>query len=554
MDDKARIQYPGGAQAKTWLGGTFGPFLEGLHDAFGGRVHDLRHHRSAQLRSALGGTALEAPAPCSAVTDAWRVPELPEALCRPGIEISGPVSITSMAIHALNPGPGGERAVGYLDDDEDSGGHQLSDTLRAVANRCAALDGTLAHDDASRGKRYRVAPGALPFFMHRERGWHLDEPEVLIDRRPVSATLLGTGLTLFHVGRHHAALGHSIHFYLPKMESAKEAALYRDLFAHCKSVLPHLQGVEIRGIALIESLPAVWEMEEILHALGPFAAGLNAARWDLKASLLEFAMNDSNQVWPDRFEVDIKTTPFLSEIFRRLVAVCAKHGAAPIGGMATALPSKDAAVNAAAASAIRSDKIWEAEQGFLRGWVAHIHHMSTAAAPFQERWKAGFDPSELPTDPTRHPIRIERPRGRLTEDGTRRNLRTLLHYVQAWLQGRGAVAIDSLAGRPGKRPALMEDLATARISVAQTAQRLIHASVCEDTGRRHNAALVESILAQELESIRRVPVAPSAEVMEGHEYSLLVARSWIERYAELDFRSLGSFTRTELKKSEKLCR
>ena len=140
----------------------------------------------------------------------------------------------------------------------------------------------------------------------------------------------------------------------------------------------------IKAIALIESLPAAYQMEEILLALGPYAAGLNAARWDFQASILEFVMNDPNSVWPDRFGVDIKKTDFLANIFRRLVAICLKRGAVPIGGMAVALPSKEHEVNQAAAAAIRADKEWEARQGFLRAWVAHIFHMKPAADPFKE--------------------------------------------------------------------------------------------------------------------------------------------------------------------------
>ena len=147
----------------------------------------------------------------------------------------------------------------------------------------------------------------------------------------------------------------------------------------------------IRAILLVESLPAAFEMEEMLFALGPYAAGLNAARWDLKASLIEYAMTNPDGVWPDRFDVDIKTTPFLANLFRRLVAVCLRHGAVPIGGMATALPSRDETVNRQAAAAIRADKEWEARQGFRRGWVAHIHHMAAAAQPFVELDKSGME-------------------------------------------------------------------------------------------------------------------------------------------------------------------
>ena len=547
MDEPRRLEIPATDSASAWLTPDFLRFFKGLHDAFHARVDAARANRTGQLDGALNGTPLGPLPESDATRTAWSVEPLPEDLRKPGIEISGPISITSMAINALNPGPDGARAVGYLDDDEDSGGHQLADTLQAVANRCGAFDGTLDFEDEAKGKRYRLEPGALPFFVHRERGWHLDEPGVTIDAQPVSATLLGTALTLFHVGQRHARVGRSIHFYLPKMESADEARLYADVLAHCESALPHLQGsVPIRGIALVESLPAVWQMEEILHALGPYGAGLNAARWDLKASLLEFAMNDAEQVWPDRFGVDIKSTPFLSNIFRRLVAVCGKHGAVPIGGMATALPSKDAEINKIAAESIHADKAWEAREGFVRGWVAHIHHMSTAAAPFEERWRNGFDPDALPRDPDAFPIEIVRPEGEITEDGTRRNLRTLLEYVEGWLRGRGAVAIDSMASRPGKRPALMEDLATARTSVAQTAQRILHGTKSEDTGRAHAHGLVSDLLGEELSSIRALLDAPTREQLDRYERARAVTEAWIDRYTALDFRSLGSIPREDL--------
>ena len=542
MADPTRLQHTGGETGNRWLGGDFGDFFVGLHDAFSKRVVEVRAARSELIGAVRRGDGLDVQAAAAN----WRVPPLPETLLRPGIEISGPIGITSMAINALNPGPEGERAVGYLDDDEDSAGHRLADTLAAVDNRCAALDRTISFDDPEKGKAYRLEPGAIPFFMHRERGWHLDEPDVTVDGAPVSATLLGTALTLFHVGRRHAEREESIHFYLPKMESSEEAALYRDVFAYAEANLPHLGGVPLRGIALVESLPAVYAMDGILEALGPYAAGLNAARWDLKASLLEFAMEDASQIWPDRFEVDIKTTPFLASIFRRLVAICGRRGAVPIGGMATALPSKDAGVNAAAASSILADKSWEAELGFVRAWVAHIHHMRTAAEPFRNRWGMRFDPAALPNDPDAHPIRIERPAGALTEAGTRRNLHTLLVYMEGWLRGRGAVGIDSLAGQPGKRPALMEDLATARISVAQTAQRVLHGARSEDTGRAHTRALISSLLEEERSKIESLlPIADSAAI-DRYARSHSITEAWIDRYLELDFRSLGSFTRDQL--------
>src|SRR6267378_2038167 len=450
-------------------------YLCKLHDDFTPRVHALRRQRDAVLRRAVDQGILPGPPPPSAATTGdWKVPPVPEDLRRPGIEISGPCSITSMFINALNPGPEGERAEGDLDDDEDSSGHRLVDTVRAALNRLAAVNRELAFTDTERGRDYRIAPGELPFFMHRERGLHLDEPDVTVDGRPVSAAILGTALTLFYPGRAQAGRGQGIYFYLPKVDGAEECAWYRDLFDRSRAQLPFLEDATIRAIPLVEALPAVFEMEEMLHALGPYAAGLNAARWDLKASIFEFVMADPKAVWPDRFGVDIKTTPFLSNIFRRLVAVCLKRGAVPVGGMATALPSPDPEVNRVAAEAIRADKQWEAAQGFLRAWVAHIFHMKTAADPFRTLRASGWKPTAAMADPDSYPVVIKVPEGPITVDGTRRNARMLIEYVEGWLGGRGAKGIDSLEGKPGIHPALMEDLATGRMSVAQIAQRIRH--------------------------------------------------------------------------------
>ena len=304
----------------------------------------------------------------------------------------------------------------------------------------------------------------------------------------------------------------------------------------------------IRAILLIESLPAVYQMEEMLHALGPYAAGLNAARWDLKASILEYVMADSNSVWPDRFGVDIKTTDFIANIFRRLVAVCLKHDAVPIGGMATALPDKDPEVNEVAASSIESDKNWEAQQGFLRGWVAHIFHMKTAADPFKDLHNTGWEPSGKMKDPDLYPVKLETPQGPITLEGTRRNIRTMIEYVEGWMAGRGAKGIDSLEGRPGVHPRLMEDLATARISVAQTAQRIIYSSVDLESGQPHDFGIVKGIVDSELEDIlalRNKEGIDSASI-DRYRKSASITSQWIKNYTEMEFRSLGSYTREEL--------
>jgi malate synthase len=291
MSSHPRVRYRDVPGATEILTPDFLEFLAGLDNALRDQIPAVRATRAERLRQALRNNMPPASLPPSEATiEPWQVPALPTPLMLPGIEISGPASIASMMIQALNPGPEGERAVGYLDDDEDSGGHSLTDTVAAAHNRKAAVEGTLSAEDPQRNKSYRVEPGPLPFFMHRERGLYLDERDVTIDGRPIAASLLGIAATLFHTGRSQASRGESINFYLPKTESVAEVLLYRAIFDQARARLPHLAEASIRAILLVESLPAAFEMEEMLFALGPYAAGLNAARWDLKASLIEYAM------------------------------------------------------------------------------------------------------------------------------------------------------------------------------------------------------------------------------------------------------------------------
>ena len=547
----SRIQVASVEGAAELFTPAFEEYLLALHDALGGGIPPLLAARAAMLTRAHAGQLPGPRPPSPATTGDWRVPAVPDDLRKPGIEISGPCSITTMFVNALNPGPEGERAEGDLDDDEDSGGHRLIDTVRAAHNRLAAVHRELHAFE--RGKEYRIADGELPFFMHRERGLHLFEPDVTIDGAPVSAALLGTALTLFYAGRAQAERGHGIYFYLPKLEAAAEARWYRDVFDASVERLPYLRAVPVRAIVLVESLPCVYEMEEMLHELGPYAAGLNAARWDLKASIFEYVMADPRAVWPDRFGVDIKTTPFLSDIFRRLVAICLKRGAVPIGGMATALPNPDPAVNRAAADAIRGDKEWEARQGFLRGWVAHIFHMKTAADPFRTLIASGWKPTPQMANPENYPVRLEVPAGPITLEGTRRNARMVVEYLEGWLNGRGAKGIDSLAGKPGIHPALMEDLATGRMSVAQLAQRIRHrVRTTDGPAATHDAALVKRLLQEETDDIlarlRAAGSDPAAYSAAEARYrkALKIAMRWIKNYTDLDFRSLGSYTRADL--------
>ena len=553
MSEADRVQFSASNDWEDIVTDEVKHLVASLQDEFGSRIAGLREARLDMIDAAVRrGVQPSHLAPSVATTSDWTVPEMPDELRNPGIEISGPAHMTSMFINALNPGPEDERAEGDLDDDEDSASHLLSDTLLAARNRKGAVDRSLTFYNAARDRHYSIKDGEIPFFMHRERGLHLDEPDMTVDGAPVSATLLGTALTLYHAGQAQTERDQGIYFYLPKTESPEEATLYRDLFASIQNRVPQLKEATIRGILLVESLPLVWTMEESLHALGPYAAGLNAARWDLKASLLEYVMADRDSLWPDRFGVAVPTTPFIANIFRRLVAICLKHDAVPIGGMATALPHRDQTVNEEAAATVRGDKTWEAQQGFLRGWVAHIYHMKSAGDPFKEIRDSGWKPSSDMSVPSNYPVKIETPEGPVTQEGTRQNARTLIEYVEGWLGGRGAKGIDRLAGRPGRRPALMEDLATARISVAQMAQRVIHEAQAEDTGATHDLPLLKSIIVEEGEDIVRLlgPNAPSESVQRYHD-AVKISMQWLKNYTEFNFRSLGSYSRPDLAKIAK---
>ena len=557
MSAADRVEYADVPGADELFTPDFLEFITAAYDKFSPAIADIRARREEMISRAVNERVLPDFPPHSEINSGdWQVPPLPAELTRPGIEISGPVSITNMAINALNPGADGERATGYLDDDEDSAGHRLGDTVMAAINRRDATLGTLSFHNPARNRTYELQPGELPFFMHRERGTHLDEHDFKVDGNSIPATILGLGLTMAHGGRAQVDKGQGLYFYLPKVEVVEEARFYREFFDFGREVLDYPDDAEIRGIFLVESLPAVYIMDELLWELGPYAAGLNAARWDFKASVLEYIMADPDQVWPDRFGVDIKTTDFMTNIFRRLVAVCLRRRAAPIGGMATALPSREEEVNEVAGASIRADKEWEAEQGFIRGWVAHIFHMKTAADPFKELRGSGWEPSPDMYDPSNFPVNITVPEGPVTTEGSRRNARMLIEYVEGWLQGRGAKGIDSLEGQPGIHPALMEDLATGRISVAQTAQRIIHGARDENTGQVQDSALIKRLLQEELEDIseRRTAAAPSdsasqealAEMIDRYQKAYKVALKWIKNYTDYDFRSLGSYTQADL--------
>lgn len=333
----------------------------------------------------------------------------------------------------------------------------------------------------------------------RPRGWHLTERHIVVDGVPAVGALVDFGLFFFHNAAELAARGTGPFFYLPKMESHLEARLWADVFAYAEAQLGISSGT-IRATVLIETIPAAFEMEEILYELRDYAAGLNAGRWDYLFSMIKvFRSAGDDYVLPDRNALTM-TAPFMRAYTELLVSTCHRRGASAIGGMAAFIPSRrDQDVNAVAMAKVREDKKREATDGFDGSWVAHPDLVSICAEEFDAIF--GQRPNQL--DRLRADVLvtaaellvIPRQAGDVTVAGLRNDVAVALRYLAAWLAGNGAVAINNL----------MEDAATSEISRALVWQ-WVHAGVELENGQQVTAELVQQILAEEV-ALARVELA-----------------------------------------------
>ena len=382
----------------------------------------------------------------------WTVPPAPADLDDRRVEITGPAE-PKMMINALNSG-----ARVFMADLEDS----LSPSWANVVGGQAALRSAVRHEltfDSPEGKAYRLNERVATLVV-RPRGWHLDERHVLVDGQPISASLFDAGLYLFHNAAERERRGSAPYFYLPKLQSAAEAALWADVFAWSEQRLGVARG-SIRATVLIETIHAAFQMDEILHALGPSAAGLNAGRWDYLFSSIKTFRSRPDRVLPQRSQLTM-TTPFMRAYTELLVRTCHRRGAHAIGGMAAFIPSRrDPEVNATAMAKVRDDKERESRDGFDGTWVAHPDLVPLATEIFDG--VLGDRPNQK--ERLRAEVRVAGsdlldfrvPGGQVTEAGVRLNIDVALQYLDAWLGGNGAAAIHNL----------MEDAATAEISRSQ---------------------------------------------------------------------------------------
>jgi malate synthase len=362
-------------------------------------------------------------------------------------------------------------------------------------NLISALDRTIDFT-SEEGKAYQLLPDAeLATIVVRPRGWHLDEKHLLVDGRRVSGSLFDFALYFFHCARRQLEKGSGPYFYLPKIESHLEARLWNDAFNLAQDALSIPRGT-IRATVLIETIPAAFEMEEILYELRDHSAGLNAGRWDYLFSMIKKFRNRGQEfVLPERNSVTM-TAPFMRAYTELLVKTCHQRGAHAMGGMAAFIPSRrDPEVNEVAMAKVREDKTRESADGFDGSWVAHPDLVALCREVFDAA--LGDRPNQLTRQrddvsvSAADLLAVSKTPGTITEAGLRNNISVGLQYLSSWLGGNGAVAIYNL----------MEDAATAEISRSQVWQ-WIHNSVRLDDGQLVTRDLAERIIAEESAAIR----------------------------------------------------
>jgi malate synthase len=459
-----------------------------LHERFDARRRALLDARAVrQLRIDNGETLLPLMQTAGLRADPswWVAPPAP-GLSRRHVEITGPIN-RSMAVNALNSG-----ADVWMADFEDATSPTWANLIEGQLNLLRFTRDELDFTNDV-GKTYRVGE-RTPTVMVRPRGWHLPEKHLLVHGEEVSGSLTDVGLYFFHCAQAMIDRGAGPYFYLPKLESHLEARLWNDVFLFLQEWCDIPRGT-VRATVLIETIPAAFEMEEILFELREHSAGLNAGRWDYIFSIIKtFHSRGAAAILPDRSEITM-TTPFMRAYTERLVATCHRRSAHAIGGMSAFIPNRnDAQATAVALGKIRADKDRDAADGFDGGWVAHPGLVPTAAEAFEAVLHERDHQLERAGTTTRSPAQLldlSSAGGQITREGLRSNIAVSLRYLDAWLQGSGAVAINDL----------MEDAATVEISRSQVWQWL-HNQVVLDDGTKVTEQLVCDLITLEADAIR----------------------------------------------------
>lgn len=471
--DSTSILTPGAHAFVAELAAKFAPRIDGL----------LRQRADRRARLA-EGNRLDFLPETRVVREAdWKIAPVPKELERRWVEITGPVD-RKMIINALNSG-----ADVFMADFEDANSPTWANVVAGQQNLMDAVRHTIDFEDPASGKSYALGE-QLATLMVRPRGLHLPERHLTMDGVPVPAALVDFGLYFFHNVSALLERGSRPYYYLAKLESHYEARLWNEVFVFAQEYLGVPRGT-IKATVLIETLPAAFEMDEILFALREHSAGLNCGRWDYIFSFIKCSQHDAGAVLPDRSLITMQQ-PCMRAYTQLAVKTCHRRGAHAMGGMAAQIPIKgNAEANEAALEKVRADKLREVEDGHDGTWVAHPALVPVAREVFAARLEG---PNQLKR--LREDLNVSAtdlltlPGGERTEAGLRLNIRVGIQYLEAWLDGKGAVPLYHL----------MEDAATAEISRTQVWQWVQHRATLAD-GRTVTADLVDEAITEELDVI-----------------------------------------------------
>ncbi|WP_081867607.1 malate synthase A [Hymenobacter sp. IS2118] len=413
----------------------------------------------------------------------WTVAPVPQELQDRRVEITGPVE-RKMIINALNSG-----ASVFMADLEDSNAPTWDNVVQGQINLRDAVRRTISLSTPTKEYRLNEKTAVL---MVRPRGWHLLDKHILVDGEPISASLLDFGLYYFHNAHELCARGSAPYFYLPKLESHLEARLWNDVFGFAQWSMK-LPKCLIKATVLIETLPAAFELNEILYELREHSAGLNCGRWDYIFSYIKrLGLNPEFRL-PNRADVTM-SVPFMAAYSQLVIQTCHRRGVHAIGGMAAQIPIKnDPTANEAALEKVRQDKIREATNGHDGTWVAHPGLVPVALEVFNRLMPGPnqIENKRLDVQVTAADL-VRAPQGDITEAGLKLNIDVAVQYLASWLGGNGCVPIYNL----------MEDAATAEISRAQVWQWLHTPGTTLADGRPVTTELYRSLVPGQLEKIK----------------------------------------------------
>jgi malate synthase len=460
-------------------------FVADLAGAFRGRVAELLQRRSEVQARYDAGERPDFLAETREIRESdWTVAPLPGDLLDRRVEITGPVT-RKMVINALGSG-----ANVFMADFEDATAPTWENLVDGQINLRDAVARTIDFTDPTSGKEYKLTDRAATLFV-RPRGWHLWENHVLLNAEPIPGALLDFGLYLFHNAAPLVARSTGPYFYLPKLQSHLEARLWNDVFVRAQKRLGLELGT-IKATVLIETLPAAFEMDEILYELRDHSAGLNCGRWDYIFSFIKTFRAHASFVLPDRGQVGMDQ-PFMTAYTTRVIQTCHRRGVHAMGGMAAQIPIKtDPAANEAALEKVRADKLREVKNGHDGTWVAHPGLVSLARAVFDEHMPGPNQIERTRSDVTITAADLIRvPEGTRSAEGLRQNVSVGIQYLASWLGGNGCVPLYHL----------MEDAATAEISRTQVWQWQRYGASLDD-GREVTPDLVRRVTDEELGKIR----------------------------------------------------